>query len=44
MNSVIRRGVNEEQATKLVRHFKGTGVIVRFIEFMAVPMVGHWEK
>ena len=42
VNCVIRRGVNEEQATKLVNHFKGTGVIVRFIEFMDVGRTNGW--
>jgi len=42
VNCVIRRGVNEEQATKLVRHFKGTGVTVRFIEFMDVGRTNGW--
>ena len=42
VNCVIKRGVNEEQAAKLVRHFRGTGVIVRFIEFMDVGRTNGW--
>ena len=42
VNCVIRRGVNEEQASKLVHHFRDTGVIVRFIEFMDVGRTNGW--
>ena len=42
VNCVIKRGVNEEQAAKLVRHFRGTEVIVRFIEFMDVGRTNGW--
>jgi cyclic pyranopterin phosphate synthase len=42
VNCVIRRGVNEEQAAKLVHHFRGTEVIVRFIEFMDVGRTNGW--
>ncbi|MDP6148430.1 MAG: GTP 3',8-cyclase MoaA [Candidatus Thalassarchaeaceae archaeon] len=44
INCVIRRGVNEEQAAKLVNHFRGTGVIVRFIEFMDVGRTNGWSR
>ena len=36
VNCVVQRGVNESQIPKLVRQFRGTGAIVRFIEFMDV--------
>ena len=36
VNCVVRVGVNESEVPKLVRKFRGTGVIVRFIEFMDV--------
>ena len=42
VNCVIRRGVNEEQAAKLVHHFRGTEVIIRFIEFMDVGRTNGW--
>ncbi len=42
LNCVIRRGVNEEQAAKLVRHFRGKNVTVRFIEFMDVGRTNGW--
>ena len=44
INCVIRRGVNEGQAAKLVNHFRGTGVIVRFIEFMDVGRTNGWSR
>ena len=44
INCVIRKGVNEDQAAKLVNHFRGTGVIVRFIEFMDVGRTNGWSR
>src|SRR2546430_3928384 len=38
INAVIKRGMNEAAVLPLARHFKGTGHIVRFIEYMDV---GH---
>ena len=42
VNCVVRRGVNESEVPKLVRKFRGTGVIVRFIEFMDVGRTNGW--
>ena len=42
VNCVVRRGVNESQIPKLVRQFRGTGAIVRFIEFMDVGATNGW--
>ena len=42
VNCVVQRGVNESQITKLVRQFRGTGVVVRFIEFMDVGGTNGW--
>ncbi|MAS80182.1 MAG: GTP 3',8-cyclase MoaA [Euryarchaeota archaeon] len=42
VNCVVRRGVNESEVPKLVRKFRGTGVIVRFIEFMDVGSTNGW--
>jgi cyclic pyranopterin phosphate synthase len=42
VNSVIERGVNDHTALDLVEHFRGTPVIVRFIEFMDVGNRNHW--
>src|SRR6185503_6748198 len=36
VNAVIQRGLNEDSISSLTRRFRGTGVIVRFIEYMDV--------
>ncbi len=42
INSVVRRGVNDHTLVDLARHFKGSGHIVRFIEFMDVGTTNGW--
>jgi cyclic pyranopterin phosphate synthase len=44
VNCVVQRGVNEHQVPKLVRKFRGTGVTVRFIEFMDVGSTNGWTE
>lgn len=44
VNCVIRRGINEDQAAKLVRHFQGSGVVIRFIEYMDVGRTNGWIR
>ncbi|WP_408389910.1 GTP 3',8-cyclase MoaA [Paraburkholderia sediminicola] len=44
VNAVIERGVNDSQILPLVRLFKGTGVAVRFIEYMDVGGAGGWSN
>jgi len=43
VNAVVKRGVNDGGIVDLARHFKGTGVIVRFIEFMDVGTTNGWK-
>jgi len=43
INSVIERGLNDHTALDLIEHFRGTGVIVRFIEYMDVGNRNHWS-
>ncbi len=43
VNAVVKRGMNEHTAVDLVDHFRGTGVIVRFIEYMDVGTINHWQ-
>jgi GTP 3',8-cyclase len=43
VNAVIQRGINDQGAAALVEHFRGTGVIVRFIEYMDVGNRNHWQ-
>ena len=40
---VVERGRNDHTVLDLVEHFRGTGVILRFIEFMDVGTVNGWE-
>ncbi len=43
INAVIQRGVNDHTALELVEHFRGTGVTVRFIEYMDVGNRNDWR-
>jgi cyclic pyranopterin phosphate synthase len=43
INAVIQRGINDRQALDLARHFRGTGVVVRFIEYMDVGNRNDWD-
>lgn len=42
VNTVIERGLNDHTALDLIEHFRGTPVIVRFIEYMDVGNRNHW--
>ncbi|MBV9620229.1 MAG: GTP 3',8-cyclase MoaA [Gammaproteobacteria bacterium] len=44
VNAVIQRGVNDAGVLDLVEHFRGSGVIVRFIEYMDVGNRNHWTS
>jgi cyclic pyranopterin phosphate synthase len=43
VNAVVRRGVNDHTVLALARHFRGTGHVVRFIEFMDVGTRNGWR-
>jgi cyclic pyranopterin phosphate synthase len=43
VNMVVQRGVNDDQILPMVRHFRGTGVVLRFIEFMDVGSTNQWR-
>ena len=43
INTVVQRGVNDHTVLDLLAHFRGTGVIVRFIEYMDVGTRNHWN-
>ncbi|MET0496858.1 MAG: GTP 3',8-cyclase MoaA [Steroidobacteraceae bacterium] len=43
INAVIERGVNDHTALDLVERFRGTGIIVRFIEYMDVGNRNQWS-
>ena len=43
INMVVKRGVNDDQIVPMARWFKGSGHIVRFIEFMDVGASNGWR-
>ncbi len=43
VNAVVQRGVNDHTVLDLVEHFRGTGIAVRFIEYMDVGTRNHWK-
>ncbi len=43
VNMVVKRGMNDHQVVDMARHFRGTGQIVRFIEFMDVGSTNGWR-
>ena len=44
INAVVERGVNDHTALDMVRRFKGSGHIVRFIEYMDVGNLNGWRR
>lgn len=44
LNSVVMRGVNDGQMLDLVERFRGTGHILRFIEYMDVGTCNEWRR
>ncbi len=44
INAVVQRGINDHTVLALVERFRGTGVIVRFIEYMDVGNRNHWRS
>ncbi|MFP5406352.1 MAG: GTP 3',8-cyclase MoaA [Gammaproteobacteria bacterium] len=43
INMVVRRGVNDHEIASMAAHFRGTGHILRFIEFMDVGASNAWQ-
>ena len=44
VNCVVQRGVNDHTVLELLERFRGTRVIVRFIEYMDVGNRNHWDR
>ena len=42
LNAVVQRGVNEHTVTDLVERFRGSGIVVRLIEYMDVGNRNDW--
>ncbi len=43
INAVVKRGLNDHTRVDLARHVRGTGHILRFIEFMDVGNMNGWD-
>jgi GTP 3',8-cyclase len=43
INMVVKRGTNDASVVPMARHFRSTGRIVRFIEFMDVGTTNGWR-
>jgi cyclic pyranopterin phosphate synthase len=43
VNMVVRRGVNQESILPMAAHFRGSGQVLRFIEFMDVGTTNGWR-
>ncbi len=44
INMVVRKGINDQQILPLARHFRGTGHVLRFIEYMDVGNTNGWQS
>ena len=44
INAVVQRGVNDVAVLDLLERFRGTGAIVRLIEYMDVGNINHWSE
>ena len=44
INCVIQQGTNEDQVLPLVDHFRGSGHVLRFIEYMDVGTCNGWQR
>ena len=40
---VVKRGTNEHEILPMARHFRGTGMVLRFIEYMDVGATNGWR-
>ena len=43
INLVVKRGVNDDSIVAMARHFRGSGHILRFIEYMDVGHTNGWR-
>ena len=43
INMVVKRGTNDEQIVAMARHFRGSGHVLRFIEYMDVGSSNGWQ-
>ena len=43
VNMVVKRGTNDDQIVPMARHFRGSGIALRFIEYMDVGSSNGWR-
>ncbi|MDB6163169.1 MAG: moaA [Xanthomonadaceae bacterium] len=43
LNCVVQRGINDDQVLPLVKHFRNSGHVLRFIEYMDVGTCNDWS-
>ena len=43
INMVVKRGTNDDQIVPMARHFRGSGIPLRFIEYMDVGATNGWR-
>lgn len=43
VNMVVQKGVNDQEILPLARHFRHSGIELRFIEFMDVGQTNQWQ-
>jgi len=43
VNMVVKRGTNEHEIVPMARHFRGSGIVLRFIEYMDVGASNGWR-
>ena len=43
VNMVVKRGTNDHEIVRMARHFRGTGAVLRFIEYMDVGASNGWR-
>ena len=43
VNMVVKRGLNDDSILPMARRFRGTGIILRFIEYMDVGTTNGWQ-
>lgn len=43
VNMIVKRGMNEDEIVPMARYFQGSGIVVRFIEYMDVGNTNGWK-
>ncbi|SNX28186.1 cyclic pyranopterin monophosphate synthase subunit MoaA [Polynucleobacter meluiroseus] len=43
VNMVVKKGTNDQEIVAMAKHFKGSGITLRFIEFMDVGSSNGWN-